>query len=97
MAFNTFVFKVASRCNLNCTYCYVYNRGDEGWRRQPKFTSLEVIETGVRRIVEYCETVREPGPPITVGLHGGEPLLLGPRRLGEVLSTIRAGFEGAKL
>jgi sulfatase maturation enzyme AslB (radical SAM superfamily) len=21
------ILKVASRCNLNCSYCYVYNRG----------------------------------------------------------------------
>jgi uncharacterized protein len=92
MAFNTFVFKVASRCNLNCTYCYVYNRGDDSWRRQPKFVEPETIAAGVRRIVDYCSD-REPGHPITVGLHGGEPLLLGPKRLREVLEAIRAGFE----
>lgn len=94
MAFNTFVFKVASRCNLNCSYCYVYNRGDEGWRRQPKLVKPRTIDVGVRRIVEYCRE-RDSDAPLTVGLHGGEPLLLGPERLAEVLERIRSGFEGA--
>ena len=26
---NLVILKVVQTCNLNCTYCYVYNRGDE--------------------------------------------------------------------
>ena len=38
------VVKVASRCNLNCTYCYVYNMGDNSYKLQPKFMSIETIK-----------------------------------------------------
>ena len=30
------VLKVAQRCNLDCTYCYVYRSGDDGWKSQPR-------------------------------------------------------------
>jgi uncharacterized protein len=33
--FQQFVLKVHSRCNLACTYCYVYQGADESWRRRP--------------------------------------------------------------
>ena len=32
---DTVLLKVASRCNLNCTYCYVYNKGDTTWQGMP--------------------------------------------------------------
>ena len=48
------VIKVASRCNLNCTYCYVYNMGDNSYKLQPKFMSLETIEKIFERIKSHC-------------------------------------------
>ena len=34
---DSYVVKVASRCNLDCTYCYEYNLGDDTWKHQPRF------------------------------------------------------------
>jgi MoaA/NifB/PqqE/SkfB family radical SAM enzyme len=28
MKIEAIVLKIASRCNLNCSYCYMYNAGD---------------------------------------------------------------------
>ena len=28
---DTILLKTASRCNIACTYCYVYQLGDQGW------------------------------------------------------------------
>ena len=39
LPFHTFIWKIASRCNLNCTYCFVYNMADQRWREQPAFMS----------------------------------------------------------
>ena len=52
---NNLVVKVASRCNLNCTYCYVYNMGDESYKKQPKFMSEEVIKNLFLRIKAHCD------------------------------------------
>ena len=69
------VIKVASRCNLNCTYCYVYNMGDESYRKQPKFMSQEVIEAMLTRIKNNC--LDNGLDKFLIIFHGGEPLLTG--------------------
>ena len=50
MFIDTVLLKVASRCNLDCSYCYVYNMGDEAWRAA---VEDEQIETDVHRIVAW--------------------------------------------
>jgi molybdenum cofactor biosynthesis enzyme MoaA len=42
-ALDWIVLKVTQRCNLNCDYCYVYNRGDDSWRGRPAFISDAVV------------------------------------------------------
>ncbi len=81
------VFKVSQVCNLNCTYCYVYNRGDESWRTRPTFVSNRVVDQLSHRIAEQC--ARYALRRFTVELHGGEPLLINKGRMHEVLSGIR--------
>jgi uncharacterized protein len=82
------VLKVAQRCNLNCTYCYVYNRGDESWRTRPAYISDEVAHQLALRIREHCEL--HGIETFTVELHGGEPLLLGRRRMQRLIDVMRA-------
>jgi uncharacterized protein len=69
------VVKVASRCNLNCTYCYMYNMGDETYRNQPKVMKPEVISNLLARVREHC--LRHGIKKFAFGFHGGEPLLTG--------------------
>jgi uncharacterized protein len=67
------LLKVVSRCNLNCTYCYMYNGGDETYKKQPKFMSDEVVDALLQRVKNYC--IKNNLPVFTFVLHGGEPLL----------------------
>lgn len=83
-----FVYKVASRCNLDCTYCYEYNMGDTSWREQPHFTSLQTVEQLAVRVREHA--VRHNLDYVTFSFHGGEPLLIGPTFFAEAVSTIRS-------
>jgi uncharacterized protein len=69
-----FVLKVASRCNLNCSYCYVYNQGDETWRDQPHKMSPEVVTAVLQRARAHC--LRRGRKIFSFIFHGGEPLLL---------------------
>ena len=88
---DTVLVKTASRCNLDCTYCYVYNLGDESWKSQPRRMADEVLAAVIGRLGELSHAQRRP---LSVVLHGGEPLLLGlnaMRRLVEGLkSTLRS-------
>lgn len=82
-----FILKVASRCNLDCSYCYVYQSPDQSWKEKPKFASLDVVRTTASRIAEHVET--HGLEEVTVVFHGGEPLLAGVNRFTEYLREIR--------
>ncbi len=83
---DTVLLKLASRCNLDCGYCYVYHMGDDGWRAQPKRMSRHVAEAAAARLAELCAA---QGSPFSVVFHGGEPLLVGAARFGEICSALR--------
>ncbi|ADP84999.1 FxsB family cyclophane-forming radical SAM/SPASM peptide maturase [Pseudofrankia inefficax] len=86
--FSQFVLKVASRCNLACDYCYVYEMADQSWRRQPAVMPVDILAQTARRIGEHARTHQLSS--VRVILHGGEPLLAGAAWLGEALTTLRA-------
>ncbi len=72
---HTFILKVATRCNLNCSYCFVYNLADQSWRTQPGFMSAEVARQTAKRMLEHCEQHEKKN--LSLVFHGGEPLLGG--------------------
>jgi uncharacterized protein len=92
---NWVILKVAQRCNLNCTYCYVYNRGDSSWKSRPVFVSPKVVKALARRIVEHCDTYGLDR--FVIELHGGEPLLLGRRRMQELIDVLRRDCSGVHI
>lgn len=87
MKLDTVLIKVASRCNINCSYCYVYNMGDAGWSQMPTQISSETIKTIAQALSDFSIIEKHP---FAVVLHGGEPLLLGAVKLRHVLKTLRA-------
>jgi uncharacterized protein len=82
--------KIASRCNLNCSYCYMYNLGDESYRNQPKFMSAEVTEALVQRAARHCAA--HGITSFTLAMHGGEPLLAGVKRVEILIELARERF-----
>jgi uncharacterized protein len=85
-------FKVAARCNLDCSYCYVFNKGDTSWRRRPPRMSQEVFEAGIDGLRDAC--LRTGRDEVTVTLHGGEPTLVGPPRARAFFEAARCGLDG---
>ncbi len=55
MKINSIVLKTASLCNLNCSYCYVYNKGDDTYKNMPKIFAKSLIPILLKRILEYME------------------------------------------
>lgn len=91
LAFNQFILKVHSRCNMACDYCYLYSKDDTSWRDQPGAMSVAVAQRAADRIAEHvrCNEVDS----ISLVLHGGEPLLLGEARLEQLLEVFRVTLE----
>ena len=87
---DTVLVKTASRCNFDCSYCYVYRGPDTTWRRQPKRMRREVLVAVRDRLVEQAGH-QERG--FAIVLHGGEPLLLGFRELAALLRGLRADLS----
>ena len=83
---DTVLLKAASRCNIACSYCYVYQLGDQGWQRQPPAMSQSTIDAIVSRLDELRQA---QGRDFAVVLHGGEPLLLGEALLARLLTGLR--------
>jgi uncharacterized protein len=86
------VVKVAERCNLNCSYCYMYNHADQSYLRRPSFMSDEVFGQLLSRVDEYCE--RRPKHRMSLVFHGGEPMLMGTERFRRFTSLARERLGG---
>jgi uncharacterized protein len=69
------VLKVAERCNLKCTYCYMYEHRDKSYLHRPHFMSDEIFASMLARVKEYCES--NDGARMELCFHGGEPTLVG--------------------
>jgi uncharacterized protein len=71
----SYVLKIASRCNLNCKYCYVYNLTDKTYLNQPAVMSDEVVTSTIQKARNHC--VANDLTTVEFIFHGGEPLLVG--------------------
>jgi uncharacterized protein len=85
--FQQFVLKVHSRCNLACTYCYVYEGADSSWRDRPRRVPPRIMHRTAARIAEHARTHHLSS--LLVNFHGGEPLLAGAGTLVEYLTAVR--------
>ena len=84
---DTVLLKLSSRCNIDCTYCYVYHMGDDNWSRLDKVMSIETIDASVKSLAKVASAQNKS---FAVVLHGGEPLLIGPERLHYLFDSLRA-------
>lgn len=88
------VVKLASRCNMDCGYCYIYHGKDQSWRGMPKVMSQQTVAKLVAVVKSLYAT--QTVPPQVV-FHGGEPLLFGVRRFVSLLDTIVREVPDANL
>ncbi|WP_170294017.1 radical SAM protein [Paracoccus limosus] len=85
------VVKIASRCNLNCNYCYMYNLGDRTALAQPKVMPDAIIDATVDRSMEHAA---ERGlKQFRFVFHGGEPLMAGAGKFRRLIEAARRRGE----
>lgn len=89
--FTSFLIKVASRCNLNCSYCYMYKHADQSWKDKPRLLSDHHQDLFVKRLKEYV--TEKKLQHILILYHGGEPLLFGVDRIANLTQNIRKVVE----
>lgn len=86
------VLKIAERCNLNCTYCYYYNMGDDSSATRPSLLKRGVLDDLCSFIVEGLESY--DCKKLNVFLHGGEPLLYPQPYFDHLCASIQAAVAG---
>jgi uncharacterized protein len=87
-----FVLKTVSRCNLDCSYCYVYHGADTTWRARPRVMPPAVFSATVERIRRHC--IEHNQEQVRVTFHGGEPFLAGSIRFGQWCSELYSRLAG---
>lgn len=74
MKIDKIIVKVASRCNINCSYCYMYNLGDLSYKMQPKFIEPETIKNFAEKLLKHL--LKNEISIVGIIIHGGEPLMM---------------------
>lgn len=67
------IIKTVERCNINCTYCYYFNKSDQAWKNRKPHISLEMIDVFNSFISQGIQDLNITN--LLVEFHGGEPLL----------------------
>lgn len=83
-----FLLKVAEFCNLNCTYCFMFNLNDFSYQKKPKKMPLEVVEAAAANAARIAHA--QGTKKIMFSLHGGEPTIMGQAWLRKAIDVIRA-------
>ncbi|WP_218110093.1 radical SAM protein [Oligoflexus tunisiensis] len=78
--------KLASICNLKCTYCYWFRNGEV--RDYPNVLNAETRAAFVRTLAAHLKTYKPR--EFSIIYHGGEPLLYGKKNLRQISNDIRA-------
>ncbi|MFD4529248.1 radical SAM/SPASM protein FxsB, inactivated metallohydrolase extension form [Streptomyces sp. NPDC058470] len=86
MKLQQLVLKIHSRCDLACDHCYVYEHADQSWQGRPTVISEETLGKVAQRFAAYAESHELPS--VSVILHGGEPLLVGPVRMRSICAEL---------
>lgn len=85
---STVIVKLASRCNLNCRYCYLYNHQDKTYLQRPALMRDEVFDAVLSAMARHCD--RQAPHSMSILLHGGEPLLIGRERFVQMVNRARS-------
>jgi len=86
--FTFLLVKLASRCNINCTYCYWFR--DAEVYRKPAVLTADAEDALCRRLEEHIEAFDLD--QFVLVFHGGEPLLFPKRRFAALQDKLN-GIE----
>lgn len=82
------VLKTVERCNIDCTYCYMFNMGDETYLKRPIYISKKTIVAVANFLKEACPALEIDH--LVLELHGGEPLMQNKQEFDEMCAYFQA-------
>lgn len=91
---DSLIVKIASRCNLDCDYCYIYHGQDRSWESMP-FRMPDAVVEGLVDAVSFLCAKQERAP--LIAFHGGEPLLFGLAAFDSLVMRIQEQAPRARM
>ena len=82
------ILKIVERCNINCSYCYVFNLGNDVWMKHPKYIKPDTVEQLCDFLKQGCIDIKLD--EISIEYHGGEPLMYNKTKFIELCETIKS-------
>src|SRR5207237_6085694 len=88
------VLKVTERCNINCDYCYMFNMGNDDYKRLPKRIALSTVHS-LANFLRGAVTTNRVGL-VKIILHGGEPMMMPKAQLRKLCEVLVSAFAGTE-
>lgn len=85
------IVKITERCNIDCSYCYMFNKGNDDFEFNPPYIGAETIS----QTLAFLERgIADLGVKrLAIILHGGEPLMLKKERFVELCDAIESRLK----
>lgn len=85
------ILKITERCNINCTYCYMFNKGNDDYVTRPAAIDGEWIASVVSFLEQGVADLQ--AKRINLVFHGGEPLMLKKDRFRHLCAALRGALD----
>jgi uncharacterized protein len=82
------VLKITERCNINCTYCYMFNKGNTDYLAHPPYIGEETLQAVATWVAQAISTHQIRS--VTMIFHGGEPMMMKRARFDAMCAMFRA-------
>jgi uncharacterized protein len=93
MKYLAVVLKIAERCNIDCSYCHVFNGNDSSWRHHPKAMAVDTVRDVGRFLQQGIADLRFPS--VRIVFQGGEPMMMRKRDFAQTCEILRSSLSGA--
>ena len=80
------VLKIVERCNLNCSYCYYFNGGNNDFEKMPAVMTPKTASDIGAFLAEGAKRIGIN--QVNLDFHGGEPLFLKKERFIEIVEAL---------
>lgn len=80
------IIKISERCNINCSYCYMFNKGNNDYLARPASIDTKTLNATLSFLKNGFRELSTKH--VTIVLHGGEPLMLGKRKFSELCELL---------